>query len=261
MAATRLILSVCVASACLMTDAAMAFDQVFDPTVNGNVIENANKTQSLIEQGEEALGKLGEIRKQAQEVSDTLGEAATITLKVANFTKMGHRLRKDVFCLLPSKPDYGINFEDWVQGSLCDLAEEFRKKMVMSEEDTEGMEDYELNAIRRDIRSRRERLLADTTTRGAAQAISAQQEAKDIDAASNEMMLSLKAAKTVQERLTLLTQAQILNNQIAAAQLKVQAQQLAVMSAFAMKAGLSTDDFGSEAKDEESNTENNGGTQ
>lgn len=189
----------------------------------------------------EQLDFLNDINKFVNEVSDAIGKITHITLPIPRIDKFASQIKGDMRCLMPDGIGWGIKFEDMNLGSICDLASTYKKALFVDQDKLAKMNAYEQLQARDGARGNREALFQDTVVRSLAQSDVQMKQADELNNAADDLQSSLGSAATVQDRLHVQAQVQILQARAAAAQSQVLAQMLKLQAAGQAAAGLSDD--------------------
>lgn len=231
-----------------MPYAAQAAMAVIDGTMVGKAIDQIKEMKAQLAtqleqltQLKESVAFLNDINKLTGEVSDAIGKITHITLPIPRIDKFGSQIKGDMRCLMPDGIGWGIKFEDMNLGSICDLASTYKKALFVDQDKLAGMNAYEQLEARDGARGNREALFQDTVVRSLAQSDVQLKQADELNNAADDLQSDLNSASTVQDRLHVQAQAQILQARAAAAQSQVLAQMLKLQAAGQAAAGLSDD--------------------
>ncbi|MEW5728046.1 MAG: hypothetical protein AB1918_09495 [Pseudomonadota bacterium] len=246
MARTRLTVVLAIVGTIVAVPVAQATYAVIDSTAIGKAVEQIKELKAQLATQLEQLAQLkqsvsflNDISEFVNDVSDAIGQITNITLPIPNIQKMAAQIRSDARCLMPDGVGWGIKTEDLNLGSICESSSKYREALILDEERLANMPFNEQDAARDLAKVHREALLADTAVRSLAQSDVAMKQADDLNKAADDLQSNLASAKTVQDRLHVQAQAQILQARAMASQSQLMAQMLKLTAAAEIKAGLS----------------------
>ena len=252
MAKPRLIIfaSVLIFSTMKPTMAAMS---VHDPA-------NLAKSSEIFNQAKEQFQELQEVRKTTDEQFKAIGALGRITLPMVNATSLARQLKNDMQCLMPDfkKLMPSLTFED-VNLSICDrsayymnalwfdpdeVVEKFEERTRDAQKILTRAQFQEMSKAREQVRLRRQENLVETLSKGLAQADQALENSKKNSDAIDDLEASASDAEDAQTRMAVTAQTSVIQARIANQQLQLMAQQLRVMSAIALEAGVPIERYG-----------------
>ncbi|CDK99167.1 conserved secreted protein of unknown function [Magnetospirillum gryphiswaldense MSR-1 v2] len=250
MARKYLIAGVAAISLVVAVPMARADYPVFDGTMVGKAIEQIKEMKASVAAELQQLAELKEsvmflndISKFVNEVSDAIGEITNITLPIPNIMKMQAQIKSDIRCLMPDGMGWGIKFTDLNLASICETSGKYRDALFVNQDKLANLPFNEQKALRHAAAAHRSALLADTSVRSLAQADVQLQQAEKLSDAADDLQANLGQAKTVQERLHVQAQTEILQARAMASQNQLLAQMLKLQAAGQIKAGLPVDDL------------------
>lgn len=248
MARKHLTAALAIAGVVLAVPAAQAAYAVLDSAMVAKAAEQIKELKSQVATELEQLGKLKEsvgfltdIAKFAGDVSDAIGTIANITLPIPNIEKMRAQIKSDMRCLMPEGVKWGIKFEELNLASICETSSKYREALFVDQKKLMRMGFNEQEAARRIAAAHRTALLEDTALRSLAQGDVQLQQADKLTSAADDLQTALGGATTVQDRLHVQAQANILQARAAANQNAMLAQMLKLQAAAEIKAGLPAD--------------------
>lgn len=186
----------------------------------------------------EQLSFLNEITGFVNDVSNAIGEIININLPIPNILQMAAQINSDMRCLMPDGLAWGISFSDLNLASICESSSKYRDALFVNDKDLTSQAFVKSEDAWRKVEERRTALLEDTAVRGLAQGDVQLQQASQINKAADQLQDNLAAAATVQDRLHIAAQAQILQARAIASQNQMLAQQLRLQSIAEIKRGL-----------------------
>ena len=231
---------------------------VYDQASLAKASEIFNKTK---EQIEEIQG----VRKTVDEQFRAIGALGRITLPMVNAGKLARQLKNDVQCLLPDFKNLmpNIGFED-VNFSICDrsahymnalwldpatVADTFKKRAGTAKQIMTRQQFRDLSRARETVRRNRQENLVQTLSKGLAQADKALENSRENSAAIDDLEASAEEAQDAQTRMAVTSMTGIIQARIQNQQLQIMAQQLRVMSAIAIEAGVPIERYGVDAQE------------
>jgi len=191
----------------------------------------------------ESVMFLNDISKFVNEVSSAIGEITHITLPIPNILKMKAQIKSDIRCLMPDGMGWGIKFTDLNLASICETSGKYRDALFVNQDKLANLPFNEQKALRHAAAAHRSALLADTSVRSLAQADVQLQQAEKLPDAADDLQANLGEAKTLQDRLHVQAQTEILQTRAMASQNQLLAQMLKLQAAGQIKAGLPLDDL------------------
>lgn len=228
--------------------AAQAAMAVFDGTAVGKMIEQINemKKQYAAELEQlnalkEQLSFLNDISKFVNEVSDAIGAISHIDIPIPRIDKFASQIKSDMRCLMPDGAGWGINLEDVNLASICDLSSTYKNALFVDQKKLSKMGFNEQQFARHVAEANRNALFQDTVARSLAQSDVQLKQVDEVNKAIDDLQSTLKGAKTVQDRLHVQAQINLLNARMAAAQASTSIQMLRLSAAGQVAAGLPLD--------------------
>lgn len=236
------------ASLVLAVPAAQAAMAVLDSTMVAKAVEQIKEAKAQLAAELEQLTKLKEqlaflndISQFMNKVSDAIGAVTHITLPIPNIEKMAAQIKSDARCLMPDGAGWGITTTDLNLASICESSSKYRDALFVGQSKLKDLPFNEQAAARRIAAARRSALLADTSVRALAQGDVQIEQAAQLNTAADTLQSDLGNAETVQDRLHLAVQAQILQARATASQNQILAQMLRLQAAGQIVAGLPAD--------------------
>ena len=229
---------------------------VFDPTVHAELStilaeseQQVALLQEKLDKATEQLQRVNEISQAAQSTIDAIGNAASITLPSINLNKIASQLKKDMQCLMPDLDGLmpSINFQELEFGSICEASNAYQSSLFAEwsdKEESENGESFTRNEIieRQDaVRDRRQALLQDVVVKGLGQGDIGNQASTELLEATEELKQSAEAADTMNKRLAVLIQGQIMQTQATAQTNQLLSQLVKIQAMTAMQIGLPLD--------------------
>ncbi|MBC7953629.1 MAG: hypothetical protein H7Z12_17660 [Rhodospirillaceae bacterium] len=228
--------------------AAQAAMAVLDGTMVGKAIEQLKQMKdeyaaelAQLQTLKEQLSFLTDITKFVNETSEAIGALTHISLPIPRIDKFASQIKSDMRCLMPDGAGWGIKFEDMNLGSICDLASSYKSSLFVDAKQLNKMGFNEQAQARHVAESNRNAFFQDTVVRALAQSDVQMKQADELNKAADDLQSNLNNAATVQDRLHVQAQAQILQARAQASQSQTLAQLLKVTSAGQAAAGLSLD--------------------
>jgi len=198
----------------------------------------------LTEQLTEMAKQLEEAKKTstaAQDQINAIGKAGQISLPLINAAKMASQIRQDMQCLKPdlSKLMPSIEFENLDWNSVCQAGSAYRQTLWLDPNKIRELGGWQnLDGLGKEVEQRRENVLSDAAEKGLGLGDVASKEVVRTIKVADELEAEAKAAKTENDRLSVIAESQPVLIRAIAQQNQILAQMLKVQSAFAVKAGL-----------------------
>lgn len=242
------VVSSTLAGAVLGPHAANAAMAVFDGTLIGKAVEQIKEAKSQLatqleqlSKLKEQLGFLNDISKLSSEIQSAIGSVSSISLPIPDISKLAAQVRSDARCLIPDGTSWGIGTKDLNLGSICATSSKYKDALFIDDGkmNKDGKSFAETQAAWTTAQKRRDALLGDSAVRALAQADVQVDQAKTVNAAADQLQTQLNSAQTVQDRLTVGVQAQILTVRTLAQTNQMLAQLLKLQAAGEIKRGLS----------------------
>lgn len=190
---------------------------------------------------QEQIKILGDVRKGIQDQIDAVGKMGQITLPIINSVKMASQINQDMQCL---KPDFeklmpNVSFEDLNWDSVCDGTNAYEQTLLLDPEKVIEIKTWDKRqTYLKEVNQRRENVLKDAALKGLSLADRASKSSEDQNKATDEIEAAADAAQDERSQLAVLLRILALLSRGQAKQQQVEAQQLKVMSAIALKIGV-----------------------
>lgn len=189
------------------------------------------------------LSFLTKIRETVDNTFKAIGSMASITLPIANLTKLKGTIDSSLGCLPDPKnliPD--VDFKDVDFGSLCGARTGFSQSLILNPDEMRKLPVDEQNQKRRIVRDRRDKLHANAAIEALSMGtISGKDSVAAINRTADELQVSATSAKTVNDRLALIAQIELAQLRAQADLLSIQAAALRLSAAAEIKRGISSD--------------------
>lgn len=192
----------------------------------------------------EQIQELQKVNQQLQEQINAIGRMGQISLPIVNATKMASRIRREVDCLKPdlSKLMPNVDFANADFGSVCEAAPAYRQALWVDPAELSKIPNWKDRAAKREeVEKRRERMLADSASKGIALADTAIKATEEQNKAADELATSAQAATSQNDRLAVIAQGSAVNARITAQTNQILAQLLHVQSLMALQMGVPTE--------------------
>lgn len=246
MARKRLTIALAVAGLLVLgVPAAQAAMAVFDSAAVAKAIEQLKELKAQLATEMEQLAELkqqvsflNEITGFVNDLSDSVGDIISISLPIPNILQMAAQINSDMRCLMPDGMSWGIELSDLNLASICETSSKYRDALFVNDDELSSEAFVKSEEAWAKINERRTALLEDTAVRALAQGDVQLQQASEINEAADQLQDDLAGAKTVQDRLHVTAQAQILHARAMASQNQILAQQLRLMAIAEIKKGL-----------------------
>ena len=196
-----------------------------------------------------------ETRDKVQETVNAIGEAGSFSVPFISLSRLQGTLATDANCLLPdfSKLFPDIDFDD-LGTSICERKYGYAKALLPVPEDFEGITSREeLDRKLDEIQERRIDTLATASLDGLAQADRALKSSEQTGQAVADLRSKAASAEDVNQRLDVLTNAQMMTIQTQNQTNQLIAQQLKVQSAVALALGVPLSETTQGEQEEEEN--------
>jgi len=212
----------------------LALEAVIDTAAIAKLTDQLTKMQKQIEVLTDVSGKI-------QEQIDAAGKFGQITLPIVSAAKIASQVRQGLVCLRPdfSKLMPNIDFEELNMDTICQASNVYEQTLWVDPKKLNKIPTWqERNAAIQAVRDRRERILQDAASKGLATADIASKESEDTNKAADEIDAAADSATNQRAQLRVLQKALAMLMRGQAKEQQIQAQQLKVMSAVAIKMGV-----------------------
>lgn len=188
---------------------------------------------------QDQINFLRDINNFINDVSNAIGSVINIKLPIPRIDKFAAQIKSDARCLMPDGIGWGIKFEDMNLGSICALVNNYRSAFFVDPAQVRSMGFNEQQLAYSTAKINRNKFFTDTVVRSLAQSDVRVKQVEELDKAADDLQADLNSARTVQDRLHVQAQAQILQARAQAGQAQILAQMLKLQAAGEMAAGLS----------------------
>ena len=152
---------------------------------------------------------------------------------------MAAQIKSDMACLMPDGVQWGIEFTEINLASICETSAKYRDALFVNDDELTSEAFVKSEEAWRKVEQRRDALLEDTAVRALAQGDVQMSQAGEINDAADQLQQDLASATTVQDRMHIVAQAQILQGRAVASQNQILAQMLRLQAVAEIKKGLS----------------------
>ncbi|MCK5295648.1 MAG: hypothetical protein KAJ75_02045, partial [Alphaproteobacteria bacterium] len=198
----------------------------------------------------EQISIIDDVRQINKEMTDIMGEVASIKLPITSLKDLESQLRDDASCLIPQMPNFGVSFDD-IDSSICDRTKVYHKAFFTDKKEMETMSWKQQMEKRTETRTNIEKFVSDTVTRSLAQTDIQKKTVEQQGKVADQLQKTLDRAKTLQDRAAVSAQVQIAQLRATANQTQLLAQMLKLQTAVALALGVNTEIEPSNVKDEE----------
>lgn len=192
-------------------------------------LELQKQLEAMLESNGISLDQLEQFTK----LQTAIGDLGTLQIPTLNFTKISGQLVNAQGCLIPDleqlMPD--IRFDELDLGSVCSRANAYRSNLMVPRSKLQNKSGWQSETqINQTIRKARLNVIADASTKGLAHSDQAIQDSLETVKAAQEYKQAAQGAKTVNDRLQVISevliallQSQARTNQLLAQSNKIQA--------------------------------------
>lgn len=212
----------------LIANEAKALDMVLDTSNLSTAKETLSGIKEQIQYAKEEVEKLTEqvnilddVKELNDEMTKTLGEVGSWKLPITSLNEIKSQLKEDAACLIPGKPNYGIDF-DKIETSLCGRAKAYSKAFFY-EEGFHNMPWSEREEVRKKQQGYAINWINDTVSRSIAFSDVTKDLIDDTDKTADELQAALDGSKDLNQRA-------VVQGQISIAQLRATAKQIQLLN-------------------------------